>query len=71
MTHPPRITDDFVLTRWMTIEIGKINEGWSGTGFTARKRHYHGNIPPHGRSKKSNRAIVRAHDRCDVPDVNL
>jgi uncharacterized protein (UPF0216 family) len=27
MTHPPRITDDFVLTRWMTMEIGKINEG--------------------------------------------
>jgi uncharacterized protein (UPF0216 family) len=27
MTHPPRITDESVLTRWMTIEIGKINEG--------------------------------------------
>ena len=27
MTHPPRITDEFVLTRWMAMEIGKINEG--------------------------------------------
>jgi uncharacterized protein (UPF0216 family) len=26
MAHPPRITDDFVLTRWMAMEIGKINE---------------------------------------------
>jgi adenine-specific DNA-methyltransferase len=23
MTHPPRITDESVLTRWMTMEIGK------------------------------------------------
>jgi len=27
MTHPPRITDEFVLSRWMSMEIGKINEG--------------------------------------------
>jgi len=27
MTHPPRITDESVLTRWMSIEIGKLNEG--------------------------------------------
>jgi uncharacterized protein (UPF0216 family) len=27
MTHPPRITDEFVLARWMSMEIGKINEG--------------------------------------------
>ena len=27
MTHPPRITDESVLTRWMSMEIGKINEG--------------------------------------------
>jgi uncharacterized protein (UPF0216 family) len=27
MTHPPRITDESVLIRWMTMEVGKINEG--------------------------------------------
>jgi len=27
MTHPPRITDESVLARWMSMEIGKINEG--------------------------------------------
>ncbi len=27
MTHPPCITDVFVLSRWMCMEIGKINEG--------------------------------------------
>jgi hypothetical protein len=27
MTHPPRITDESVLIRWMSMEIGKINEG--------------------------------------------
>jgi uncharacterized protein (UPF0216 family) len=27
MTHPPRITDESVLTRWMSMEIGKMNEG--------------------------------------------
>jgi len=27
MTHPPRITDESVITRWMSLEIGKINEG--------------------------------------------
>ncbi|MDD1700848.1 MAG: DUF61 family protein [Methanoregula sp.] len=27
MTHPPRITDESVLTRWMSMEIGRINEG--------------------------------------------
>lgn len=27
MTHPPRITDEFVLSRWMSMEIVKINEG--------------------------------------------
>jgi hypothetical protein len=27
MTPPPMITDESVLTRWMTMEIGKINEG--------------------------------------------
>ena len=27
MTHPPRITDESVLSRWMSMEIGKINEG--------------------------------------------
>ncbi len=27
MTHPPRITDESVLSRWMGMEIGKINEG--------------------------------------------
>jgi len=27
MTHPPRITDESVLTRWVSIEIGKMNEG--------------------------------------------
>lgn len=27
MTHPPRITDEFVLARWMSMEFGKINEG--------------------------------------------
>jgi len=27
MTHPPRITDEYVLARWMSMEIGKINEG--------------------------------------------
>jgi uncharacterized protein (UPF0216 family) len=27
MTHPPRITDESVLVRWMGPEIAKINEG--------------------------------------------
>jgi uncharacterized protein (UPF0216 family) len=27
MTHPPRITDESVLIRWITMEVGKINEG--------------------------------------------
>jgi uncharacterized protein (UPF0216 family) len=27
MTHPPRITDESVLSRWMGIEIAKMNEG--------------------------------------------
>jgi hypothetical protein len=27
MTHPPRITDESMLARWMSMEIGKINEG--------------------------------------------
>lgn len=27
MTHPPRFTDESVLTRWMSMEIGKMNEG--------------------------------------------
>jgi len=27
MTHPPRITDESVLVRWMGIEIAKMNEG--------------------------------------------
>jgi len=27
MTHPPRITEDSVLIRWMSMEIGKMNEG--------------------------------------------
>jgi uncharacterized protein (UPF0216 family) len=27
MAHPPRITDESVLARWMSMEIGKINEG--------------------------------------------
>jgi len=27
MTHPPRITDESVLMRWMSMEIGRINEG--------------------------------------------
>ena len=27
MTHPPRITDESVLVRWMGIEIAKVNEG--------------------------------------------
>ncbi len=27
MTHPPRIADESVLARWMSMEIGKINEG--------------------------------------------
>ena len=27
MTHPPRITDESVLARWMGIEVKKMNEG--------------------------------------------
>jgi uncharacterized protein (UPF0216 family) len=27
MTHPPRITDESVLARWIGIEIAKMNEG--------------------------------------------
>jgi uncharacterized protein (UPF0216 family) len=27
MAHPPRITDESVLVRWMGLEIAKINEG--------------------------------------------
>jgi uncharacterized protein (UPF0216 family) len=27
MTHPPRVSDESVLARWMSLEIGKINEG--------------------------------------------
>lgn len=27
MTYPPRITDESVLTRWMGIEVAKMNEG--------------------------------------------
>jgi len=27
MTHPPRITDESVLVRWMGLEIAKMNEG--------------------------------------------
>jgi len=27
MTHPPRITDESVLARWMGLEITKMNEG--------------------------------------------
>ena len=27
MTHAPRITDEAVLTRWMGLEIAKMNEG--------------------------------------------
>ena len=27
MSHPPRITDESVLVRWMGLEIAKINEG--------------------------------------------
>ncbi len=27
MTHPPRITDESVLARWMGLEIAKMNEG--------------------------------------------
>jgi uncharacterized protein (UPF0216 family) len=27
MTHPPRITDESVLARWMSMEIRKINKG--------------------------------------------
>ena len=27
MTHPPRITDESVLARWMALEIAKMNEG--------------------------------------------
>ena len=27
MTHPARITDESVLTRWMGIEVAKMNEG--------------------------------------------
>jgi uncharacterized protein (UPF0216 family) len=27
MTHPPRITDESVLSRWIGIEIAKMNEG--------------------------------------------
>jgi len=27
MTHPPRISDESVLSRWMGIEIAKMNEG--------------------------------------------
>jgi uncharacterized protein (UPF0216 family) len=27
MTHSPRIADESVLTRWMSMEIGKMNEG--------------------------------------------
>ena len=27
MTHPPRITDDSVLARWMGLEVAKMNEG--------------------------------------------
>lgn len=27
MTYPPRITDEAVLTRWMGLEIEKMNEG--------------------------------------------
>ncbi|OPY35693.1 MAG: hypothetical protein A4E35_02264 [Methanoregula sp. PtaU1.Bin051] len=27
MTHPPRITDESVLARWMGLEIAKMNDG--------------------------------------------
>jgi len=27
MTHPPRITDESVLARWITLEISKMNNG--------------------------------------------
>lgn len=27
MTHPPRITDESVLARWMSLEARKLNEG--------------------------------------------
>ena len=27
MTHPPRITDESVLARWMNLEVAKMNDG--------------------------------------------